>query len=374
MSQPKISRSEFVRGGTCLAAGTLLGNLAATPATPCQACAAKAMAPVAVRPYQLLCTICALGRPGTQPQDPKLKKLFDTVQKSPDVPLALHCNAGDVYVYQNPGPADDGDGSPEFNRKRDMEILQRLDMAPGEVQPARIALARVFTRIRSVAGICTFGATTSPAWRGCPRAASGDYERGHKRGLAAIVPPRTAAAMARDKETSAKVLYEGRGVKVRPHILLCSVCQYGGGTRPPFKPDNLPEMLELVLTKRPDLPITLVQGADWMMCAPCASRSVALNACVCGPNKSGGLYNEMKDLNVLQRVGLTYGSTLPAREMYLRILEKIPTVEGACAIKVEGLPSYSIWYDPCGQSAHPNYTKGRSEILAKLQSPPANRV
>ncbi len=370
MSQPKISRSEFVRGGTCLAAGTLLGNLVQTPAAPCQTGVAKPT-PVAVRPYQLLCTVCSLGRPGAQPEDPPLKKLFDTVQKTPDVPLSLHCNAGDVYVYQDPGPADDRDGSPEFNRKRDLEILQRLDMAPGEVQPARIAFARVFTRIRSVAGICTFGGVTAEAWRGCPRAASGDYERGHKRGLAAVIPPRTEAEMARDKAASAKVLYEGRGVKVRPHILVCSVCQYGGGTRPPFKPDNLPEMLELILTKRPDLPITLVQGADWMMCAPCASRSVALNACVCGPNKSGGLYNEMKDLNVLQRMGLTYGTTLPAREMYLRILEKIPTVEGICAIKVEGLPTYSIWYDPCGQNAHPNYTNGRTEILARLQAPPA---
>jgi hypothetical protein len=366
----RITRGEFLHKGTCAAAGAVLGSLAIVNAKPCQACAAKVPAdPVNVRPYQLLCTICALGR-GDQPDDAKLKELFDTVRRTPDVPLALRCNAGDVYVYQDPGPAEDRDGSPEFNRKRDMEILQRLDIAPGEVHPARIVFARLLARIPSVAGICEFGPATAEAWKGCPRAASGDYQRGHKKGLTAIIPSRGAEEMARDKQESAKVLYEGRGVRVRPHILVCSVCQYGGGTRPPFKPDNLPEMLELVLTKRPDLPITLVQGADWMMCAPCSSRSVELNACVCGPNKSGGLYNEMKDLNVLQRLGLTYGTTLKAREMYLRILEKIPTVDGVCAIKVEGLPKHSVWFDPCGQNPHPAYTKGRDEILTKLRAMP----
>lgn len=56
--------------------------------------------------------------------------------------------------------------------------------------------------------------------------------------------------------------------------------------------------------------------------------------------------------------------------MYLRILEKIPNVEGVCAIKVDGLPSYSIWFDPCGQNAHPACVKGREEILTKLRAMP----
>jgi len=181
-----------------------------------------------------------------------------------------------------------------------------------------------------------------------------------------IIPPRGEEEMAGEKEASVKTLYETKEIKVRPHILVCSVCQYGGGTRPPFKPDNLPEMVDLILTKKPDIPITLVKGADWMMCGPCPSRVARLNACVCGPIKSGGLYNEMKDLNVLQRTGLTYGSTMKACDLYKLILERVPDTQGVCALPVDGKPPYSIWFDPCGDKKHPNYDKGREQLLPKF--------
>ena len=379
MAGQKITRSEFLQKGSCVAAGAVLGSLVTPGATPCQSqCQGGSMSskndqatpakvcPLAVRPHQLLCIVCALGENDAGPKDAKMKAIFDAVRKTPDAPLTLRCNAGDVYVYQEPGTAGDA-GSPEYNRKRDLEILQRMDMAPGETQPARIVFARLLKRISSVAGICGFVGATAEAWKGCPKAASGNFERGQKKGLDAVIPPRSEAELARDKEASVKALDAAKEVKVRPHILLCSVCQYAGGVRPPFKPDNLPEMLELVLTKRPDLPITLVQGADWMMCAPCSSRSVEFNACVCGPNKSGGLYNEMKDLNVLQRLGLTYGTTMKGRDLYRLILEKIPSVEGVCALPVDGKPPYSIWFDPCGNEPPSAYAKGREQLLARFR-------
>ncbi len=382
MAGREITRGEFLQRSSCLAAGVVLGSLGgpavARSESPCQGgcpnspadqAAANKVCPLVVRPFQLLCILCALGESDEGPKDTKLKEILDTIRNSPDAPLTLRCNAGDVYVYQDPGTAGDA-GSSEFNRKRDLEILQRLDLAPGETQPARIVFARLLKRISSVAGICAFGTVTAEAWKGCPKAASGNYERGCKKGLNALIPRRDETEMKREKEASIKTLHAAKEVKVRPHILLCSVCQYGAGVRPPFKEDNLPELLELVLTKRPDLPITLVQGADWMMCAPCPSRIPQLNACVCGPVKSGGLYNEMKDLNVLQRLGLTYGTTQKARDLYRLILEKIPRVEGVCALPVDGKPPYSIWFDPCGNKTPKAYAKGREQLLAKLASLP----
>lgn len=378
MTHKAITRSEFLHKTSCLAAGAVLGSLSAPAAaqcqSPCQAgtaispadqAAAGKTCPMAVRPYQLLCILCALGENDEGPRDSALKNILDAIRNAPDAPVTLRCNAGDVFVYQDPGTAGDS-GSPEFNRKRDLEILQRLDMAPGETLPARIVLATLLKRISSVAGICDFGPVTAEAWKGCPKAASGNYQRGCKKGLNALIPPRDQAEMARDKAASMKVVTTAKEVKVRPHILLCSVCQYGSGARPPFKEDNLPELVDLMLNKRPDLSITLVQGADWMMCAPCPSRVVGLNACVCGPVKSGGLYNEMKDLNVLLRLGLTYGTTKNARELYRLILEKIPSVEGVCALPVDGKPPYSIWFDPCGNQTPKGYAKGREQLLAKL--------
>ena len=304
---------------------------------------------------------------GPEPKEPKLKELLDKIRRDPDLPVALVANAGDVYVYQDPGTADDTPEGPDYNRKRDLDILQRLDAPPGATQPARIWLASLLKRIPTVAGLCAYASVTGPAWQGCAKAASGRYERGQKKGLEAIIPPRSEKELAAEKEASIKALKSAKEVTVRPHILVCSVCQYGGGTRPPFKPDNLPELLELILTTRPDLPIKFARGADWMMCAPCPSRVVGLNACVCGAVKSGGLYNELKDLNVLQRIGLTFGSTMKARDLYRLILEKIPTVTGVCALDVEGKAEGSIWHDGCGGKPHPAYDKGRKELLAKLR-------
>jgi len=109
------------------------------------------------------------------------------------------------------------------------------------------------------------------------------------------------------------------------------------------------------------------------MTKPSMTRSEFLRATslfaagtLCGAVKSGGLYNELKDLNVLQRLGLTFGSTMKARDLYRLIFEKIPTVTGVCALDVEGKAEGSIWHDGCGGKPHPAYDKGRQQLLAKL--------
>lgn len=70
--------------------------------------------------------------------------------------------------------------------------------------------------------------------------------------------------MAKEKEASLKALHSAKEVTIRPHILLCAVCQYGGGVRPPFKEDNLPDLLDVILHKNPDVLVTMARGADWM--------------------------------------------------------------------------------------------------------------
>jgi hypothetical protein len=323
---------------------------------PCK----KGCPAMALRPFKLLCLVCSLGEDAA-PRDPDLKRIFEAIRKEPDTPITLHCNAGDVYVYQDPGRKDDSPEGGHYNRKRDLDILQQIDLAPGSTLPARTLLKRLLLRITSVAGLCGYGNVTSDAWKVCPKAQSGHYEAGRRKGINALVPPRSEGDMQRDKQQSLRELYAAKEVRVRPHILLCSICQYAGGVRPPFKEDNLPELLELVLKKNPDVLIKLVQGADWMMCAPCPSRVPELNGCVCGQIGSGGLYNELKDLNVLQRLGLSMGTTMKARDLYRLILERIPTDAGVCALENRQNPPFSIWWDPCGDPKRPRpsaYQKG----------------
>ena len=327
---------------------------------------AKGYPVLTLRPYQALCIVCSVGEDDAGSMDDTLKKAFDAIRSNPDMPVSLCCNAGDVYAYQDPGTEADTPEGSEYNRKRDLDILQQLDLAPGSVLPARILFRRLLKTISTVSGICAYDTTTSDAWKGCPKAKSGYYERGREKGIEAIVPPRDEAAMARDKEESLAAMYQAAAIKIRPHILLCAVAQYGGGTRPPFKPDNLPEFIQHIL-KNPDTPVTLAKGPDWMMCAPCPGRIPELDGCVCGIIGSGGLYNELKDLNVLQQLGLTYGATMPAGELYTRIFDRFPTVAGVCALEHD-LPDFAVWHDPCGTKSPPcpNYAKGRQMLIREL--------
>ena len=327
-----------------------------------------------LRPYQILCLICSFGETDGGPKAGRIKEILDAVRADPDRPVALQCNAGDVYVYQGPGVAEDTPEGGEFNRKRDLAVLTKLDLAPGSVLPARTLLKTAIKAIPTVAGVCGYDTVTSEAWRGCAKAKSGCYEKGRQRGVEAIIPRRTDTQMEREKAESLKAMYQADAVTIRPHILLCAVCQYGGGTRPPYPPDNLPELIQHIL-ENPDTLITMAEGADWMMCAPCPNRVPKLNACV-NVLGSGGLSNQKRDLDMLQILGLSYGSTMKAGDLYRLIFERIPSTHAVCA-RHNDCPS--VWWDACGENnrekGNASYGKGRAMLMrAGLHAPRDVRI
>jgi len=274
-----------------------------------------------------------------------------------------------VYAYQDPGTEDDTPEGADYNRKRDLDILQRMSWPPGITLPARSAFMMLLERITTVQGLCGYDTVTGEGWRGCALAQSGYYEQGRAKGIAAVVAPRSEEEMAREKERSIEALAEAEEVTIRPHILMCAVCQYGGGVRPPFKPDNLPELLQLILHDKPDLPIRMARSADWMMCAPCPARVPKLKACV-NVLGSGGLSNEKRDLDMLRLLGLHFGSVLPAGELFRLIFERIPSTAEVC--KREGNTSPCCWWDGCGESnvtaGNENYEKGRKELVEAMSA------
>jgi hypothetical protein len=332
--------------------------------------------PLKVRPYQLLCAICSLG--GPLPKDGRVEKvdhLKAAIRENPDVPLTLVCNAGDLFAYQDPGPAEDTPEGADYNRKRDLDILQRMNWPPGITLPARVIFLSLFPvrrrplPIPTTDGICGYGETSVPGWKGCPKARSGDYEKGLQLGSAALMPPRAEAEMAREKASSLEAMYAAGEVRLRPHLLLCAVCQYAAGERPPFKPDDLPEFLQMILKDKPDIPVRLVRQADWMMCGPCPQRVPGLNGCA-NIQGAGGLSNEKRDLDVLQQLGLHYGDVIKARDLYRLIFAKIRTSLTTCARNGNG-PT-SVWWDRgCGdpnpETRHKLYETGREELKDKFQ-------
>jgi hypothetical protein len=323
---------------------------------------------VTARPYQLLCAICTIGQGGDCPGTEKANLLLEAVKADPDVPITVSSNIGSVFAFQDPGHAEDTPEGVDFNQKRDLDIMHKLDLSPGVTLPARVLFMRLLDKITTVAGICAYDTITSDAWRGCPQAKSGSYEKGHALGLDAIIPPRDPQEMKQLKIESIAQLRSAKEINMRPHLLICAVCQYGRGFRPPFAEDNIPEFLDIVLNENPDIMMTMVPGADWMMCAPCPWRAPEHNACITGRNGSGGLYNQMKDLNVLQALGLTYGAKITAADFFRLTLEKIPTVEWVCALDNADLPPHSIWWNACdARTPQTQYVKGREQLLKLMK-------
>ncbi len=316
---------------------------------------------IEVRPHHLLCLYCALEQPADVPEPEAIARLAQAIRREPGLPLALTCRSDDSFAFQSP-PA--GGDIPDacFRQRRDMEVLFRMDLAPGTVLPARIAVARARKAVTSVSAICGYGVATSPAWQGCPLAGTGLYERARETMLDKIFPPREAGEMERDKASSLVAMRAAPAIRTRPHILLCAVAQYGRGIRPPFKDDNLPELLQLIL-ERTDIPIELVGGADEMMCAPCGARCPGRGTCM-GPGfvHSGGLFNELKDLRILQILGMNFGAIVPARDLFRRIFERMPTTVNTCALE-RSVPEISVWWDPCPCGG---YEKGRGELMRAL--------
>jgi len=375
MSEFRMTRNQFLCGGSGLVAASILGGVTGSECARCEEVNCPNATPAAagnkqddaryrgmtLRPYQALCIVCSLGEDDAGPKDEKLKQILDRIRKWPHMPVALRSNAGDVYTYQDAGTEDDTPQSAEYNTRRDLAILEKLALAPGSVLPARILFRRLLEMIPTLSGICAYDGATSGAWRGCPRAKSGFYEKGRKKGITAIVPPRSEAEMAKDKVESLKAMYQAEAIAVMPHILICAVAQYSGGVRPPYKPDNLPEFIQHIL-RNPETPVTMGRGPTYMICGPCPERVPDLNGC------AHGVYQEMKNLNVLQRLGLTYGSTMKARELYKLIFERIPSTAGVCALP--GNPSdFFVWRDPCGQQSPrcPDYQKGREELMKEFE-------
>jgi hypothetical protein len=73
------------------------------------------------------------------------------------------------------------------------------------------------------------------------------------------------------------------------------------------------------------------------------------------------LRDEKKDLDVLQRLGLKYGDTLPARKLYELVFARIPSTRAICAYgdgKVRA-PEWSI----CGDDKDQAYQKARAVNL-----------
>ena len=183
------------------------------------------------RPYQLLCVVCRHGGADSAHVSPRAQGL-----PHPNLTHRSALPHAGCVLHQDPGTAEDSPEGEDFNRKRDLDILQRMNWVPGLTLPARAAFLSLLKHIPTVAGVCGYAETTAECWRGCANAGTGAYERGQQAGIAALVEPRGAQEMAEEKRRSIEALEAADGSS--PHIMLCAVCRYG--TTPALRAGFLP--------------------------------------------------------------------------------------------------------------------------------------
>jgi len=313
---------------------------------------------ITVRPHHLLCTVCIRGGNNCPLLDQQTaRSILERVKQDPTVTIRLESDADEIPHYKT--LTDDAcanlDREAFFNRKRDLDVLQRLGLLPGGTLRARYLYTLLFERIETPNGICRYETT---GWEGCRLATSGAYESIRKRGWQEIVYVRTPEEKASWRRRNVKDIQCGPRLYVRPHHLMCLCCSYDGGRGMKPRPEDTLYEMTLRIRSQPDVPITLVDGTC-QACECCDGFHPATGRCV----HSGGLIRDYKkDLDCFQKLGLWPGATLPARELFSLLFERIPSTRDVCAYG-DGIArshGWSICGDPEG---NPSYERTRKSGL-----------
>lgn len=284
-----------------------------------------------VRPYQVMCLICRLGKKQDTPYyfEKELNALQEAIKADLNQPLLLRCNVESTFRFQNPGTELDTPEGELFNLRRDLTILQRLGLTPGSAFPATDLIRLFVNALPECADVCGALPDHAETWQGCKFATSGNYERGLADVLSALGGIRPKSERVACKQKTAPQMYEHEILEIRPHHLLCMICFLNGKKLEELQPiaeDHLYEALE-ICQKNPDTPIKLVAG-PCMICPPCHGYDPVSGTCSAAFGM--GLRDQKKDLDTLRRLGLKYGDIVSVSKIYNMIFDKIENFTMIC--------------------------------------------
>jgi hypothetical protein len=322
-----------------------------------------------VRPHQLMLIVSQLGAGCTDDLgDPELTEILRTARANPSLPLTLRCPTDTNYDYQNIEDRYKDTAEELFYIRADLRIIQRMGMVPGATRPAIEIFNRLITGVTTALGILYFDEVTSDTWKGLGKE-NCHYDEGRALGVRAIVHTRDPEDEARYKVSSTKLMYDGEKLLIRPHHLMCMSCFFGSRKfAPPEKnlpyavipEDNLYEAIDII-NKNPDIPIELVSGTC-MICPPCYNYDTKTKRCACPTGMA--VRDELKDLDVLQLLGMKYGDIMGAKELYTLLYEKVGSTRKICGHGdgVVRSPEFSI----CPTTKEPAYDTAKATGLGFL--------
>ena len=263
-------------------------------------------AAITLRAHQLLCLVCVSG--GVKcplMETTKARAVLQRIGNDPTVAIRLMSNADEIPHYSKlSNKARTLPDVPDvLNRKRDLDVLQRLGLTPGDTRRARYHYDLLFKRIETPKGICSHD---TPGWEGCALATSGAYERVRAQGWKSVVYLRTDQEREQYRRRNVQCIETGDRLFVRPHHLMCLACWHAGGKhRSPRPNDTLCEIWQRI-SREPDVSVTLVEGTC-MACDCCDGFHPPNGRCV---HSCGLIRDYKKDLDVFQKLGLMPGATM----------------------------------------------------------------
>jgi len=307
-------------------------------------------AAIALQARQLLGTVCVRsGLNCPLIDNEQAQEILGRIGRDPSVTIRLMSNADAIAHYATLGPEDYAriDPGDVLNRKRDLDVLQRLGLVPGSIRRARYLYELLFARIATPDGICAFD---TPGWEGCPLARSGAYEGVRAQGWQALAYHRSDEEMAQYRKRNAARIESEARLYVRPHHLMCLACWYAGGKNQTPRPNDTLYEIWCRIRTDPDVPITLVEGCC-EACDCCDGYHPESGRCV----HSGGLIRDYKkDLDCFQKLGLMPGATLKAKELLHLLFERIPSTRDICGYG-DGVVTSEEWRICGGPNGDPGY-------------------
>ena len=116
---------------------------------------------------------------------------------------------------------------------------------------------------------------------------------------------------------------EFHSIDIRPYQALCLVCLRGRCDEgEAYCHEARLDEIRAAVGADPAVPLTLRCNTDTVFRYQNPGRDY--------DTPEGEMYNDLRDLTVLQRIGAVPGSTLPAIDLFGCIVDAIPTVQGVC--------------------------------------------
>ena len=143
---------------------------------------------------------------------------------------------------------------------------------------------------------------------------------------------------------------------VRPYQLMCLVCRIGAGMADDLGDERLNAILRRV-RERPYTPIRLRCNVNTIYQYQNPGHQE--------DTPEGELFNVKRDLDILQRLALTPGSTMPAIDLFGLLLTAIPTASGICGY---GEATAESWKG-CPQAASGHYERGQARGIGGIIPP-----